>query len=110
MIEFLFHVVPHVPVLVVLNLAGILAITRRSSHPQVSILVMAFVVIEIVLLAAGIGLNLFLPRAMTGYGYRPSDLAVMLAIAGVVRHLLHALALGLIVWAALGWRTEASRA
>jgi hypothetical protein len=107
MIVFMALLLPQLPVLAILSLAVIFAIMRYAQHPQVSILIVAFALLELALLAAGIGINLYLPSALTEAGYRPGDLAMTFAIIGIVRSVLHALALGLIVWAALGWRTEA---
>lgn len=100
------NVLIHLPMAVVVVVGSYLAWTRRRRHPEVSLLA-----------AIALGLLLFaaLEEAM-----RPSvvarlgpadveELVRTMKLHGLINRMMVAAALGLLLWAAFGWRSPAAK-
>jgi uncharacterized membrane protein len=96
----------HLPMAVVLVVGGYLAWARRGRHPEVSLL-------------AAIALGLFLFAALEE-GMRPSVIARLgpsdvdelvrtMKFRGLINRAIVATAVGLLLWAAFGWRNPGTK-
>ena len=94
------------PVLIVLIAAAVVAVVRHQRHPAVSKLVLAFALIEIVLVVVTTWLSTNLPVLLVSRGHQPATIAYTFVVMGFVRSLISATALALVAWAALGWRSH----
>jgi hypothetical protein len=92
--------VPQLPSIVVMIVGIILALSRWNKHPKISMLI-------VIALALDIAISLIFPivqAAVIGSGARGSEVGLIFAVWGITSGLLRAAALGLLVWAGLGWR------
>jgi len=104
MFAFLPTLLIQVPLMLVM-IAGIgLALARWQRHPRVS----ALLVIALVLQLASTLSQPILQGILLSSGRSVSEMSGVFAILGIFSSLLHAVLLGLILWAVLGWRNTAN--
>ena len=103
-LSFLPTLLTQVPLMLVMIVGIVLALTSWQRHPRVSALL-------IIALALQLVSTLFQPIVqglLIGSGRSVSEIGVLFAINGTFSSLLHAVTLGMILWAALGWRGEST--
>jgi hypothetical protein len=100
------NVLIHLPMAVVLVVGGYLAWVRRSRHPEASLL--ASIALGLLLFAA---LEEAMRPSVVGR-LRPSDvdqLVRTMKFRGLVNRTIVATAVGLLLWAAFGWRNPGAK-
>jgi|GEM_PF-3806552 len=94
------------PSLLVLAVAAAIAMVRHKRHPQVSIIVLVYALIEFLLIVTGTALQFVLPMQMQQTGQSIATIGAALAVIGLGRSVIGALTLALLLWATFGWRTD----
>ena len=104
MISVLSNLLVQLPSMAVMVVGLIVAIARWQRHPRVSLLL-------VVALLAQLLTSFTQPIAqniLIGTGASASELGLYFAILGIVSSIEYAVSLGLILWAAFGWRDTAT--
>ncbi|MFM9940030.1 MAG: hypothetical protein ACKVP7_11100 [Hyphomicrobiaceae bacterium] len=104
--DLAFRLLPHIPSVLVVMVAAVVALARRYRHPKVTDLIIAFAVIEVVLFVVSTIVYMQVPAYAAKAGYGAQDLQWIFAVVGFVHAMIYAGALALLLWAALGWRGE----
>ncbi len=98
----LSSLLPQLPIVGVIITGIVIALARWGRHPRVS----ALLVIALALELASVIIYPVLTTLLIGLGFSTSDMGTAFLVLGLSGGLLRAALLGLILWAAFGWRTN----
>ena len=98
----LSSLLPQLPIVGVIITGIIIALARWHKHPRVS----ALLVIALALELASVIIYPVLTALVIGLGFSASEMGTTFLVLNLSGGLLRAALLGLILWAAFGWRTN----
>jgi hypothetical protein len=98
----LSSLLPQLPIVGVIVAGIVIALARWHRHPRVS----ALLVVALSLELASVIIYPVLTALLIGLGFSVSDMSTAFLVLGLGSGLLRAALLGLILWAAFGWRTN----
>ena len=96
----LSSLLPQLPIIGVMIAGLIIAITRKQKHPPVS----ALLVIALSLQIASSIITPLITTLLIANDTSTSQRGILFAVVGLSNGLLHAVLIGLMLWAAFGWR------
>ncbi|MBI4498896.1 MAG: hypothetical protein HY689_13470 [Chloroflexi bacterium] len=106
LMAWLMAFVVQLPLFGVWLAGGIVAVLRRGRHPEVSRLMLIALGVLLVSGIANTYANLYLPFFVRDLGLGVAQWVIF--VKGVIHTAITAIAWGLVLWAALGWRRPAA--